>query len=57
MRNQPNGETGTLRLVRDGARSAGGMTLRFDPPKDARSGGFALDMGRVRGIRFVRTGS
>ena len=50
----PSGETYTLRRVRDGEFTAAGTTLRFDAPKDGRSAGFALDMGRAKGIRFER---
>ena len=39
---------------REGMFVAAGLTPRFDPERDGRSDGFALDMGRVRGIRFVR---
>ena len=51
----PSGSTATMRRIRDGVFLAGGTTLRFDPPRDGRIDGFALDQGRVRGIRFVRT--
>jgi hypothetical protein len=51
----PSGETRTLRRIRDGVFAGGGTTLRFDALRDGRSDGFALDLGRVRGIRFVRT--
>jgi hypothetical protein len=51
----PSGEPRTFRRIRDGVFASGGTTLRFDPPRDGRSEGFALDQGRVRGIRFVRT--
>jgi hypothetical protein len=52
----PDGRSPMFRRIRDGVFVAGGMTLRFDAPLDGRSGGFALDQGRVRGIRFVRKG-
>jgi hypothetical protein len=49
-----SGETRPFQQVREGMFVSGGVTLRFDPVRDGRSDGFALDMGRVRGIRFVR---
>jgi CubicO group peptidase (beta-lactamase class C family) len=52
----PSGGTTTLRRLRDGVFVGGGTTLRFDAPRDGRSAGFTLDRGRVRGIRFVRSG-
>jgi hypothetical protein len=50
----PSGRSVAFRQIRDGFFVGGGMTLRFDAPRDGRGGGFALDQGRVRGIRFVR---
>jgi CubicO group peptidase (beta-lactamase class C family) len=50
-----NGATATMRRIRDGVFVGGGTTLRFDAPRDGKVSGFALDQGRVRGIRFVRT--
>ena len=52
----PGGDTRTMRQSREGTFISGGLTLRFDPPRDGRSAGFELGQGRVRGIRFVRTG-
>ncbi|HYC53122.1 MAG TPA: serine hydrolase domain-containing protein [Gemmatimonadaceae bacterium] len=52
----PDGRSPTLRRIRDGLFVAGGMTVRFDAPVDGRISGFALDLGRVRGIRFGRRG-
>jgi len=51
----PGGATPTLRRIREGVFVGGGTTLRFDAARDGRSPGFALDQGRARGIRFVRT--
>jgi hypothetical protein len=50
----PNGGKPTFRQIREGVFVAGGVTLRFDAPRDGRIAGFALDQGRVRGLRFVR---
>lgn len=50
----PSGQSTAFRQIRDGMFVGGGRTLRFDAPRDGRSAGFALDQGRVRGIRFVR---
>lgn len=50
----PAGDSITLRPIQDGWFAGGGMTLRFDSPRDGRSPGFELDLGRVRGIRFSR---
>lgn len=51
----PSGGTGTLQRIREGVFVGGGTTLRFDAPRDGRVDGFVLDMGRVKGVRFVRT--
>ncbi|HEY9225439.1 MAG TPA: serine hydrolase domain-containing protein [Gemmatimonadaceae bacterium] len=53
----PAGNLVTLRQIRDGVFVSGGMTARFNSPRDGRSPGFELDLGRVRGIRFERTGT
>jgi CubicO group peptidase (beta-lactamase class C family) len=50
-----SGSTIPFRRIRDGVFVAGGTTLRFDAARDGEIAGFALDQGRVRGIRFVRT--
>ena len=50
-----SGGTIPFRRIRDGVFQAGSTTLRFDPVRDGSVPGFALDQGRVRGIRFVRT--
>ena len=51
---RPRGEVDTLRVA--GARSlrAGGMTYHFEPDVNGAAPGFALDLGRVRGVAFVR---
>lgn len=51
---RPRGEVDTLRVT--GARSfrAGGMTYHFEPNVNGAAPGFALDLGRVRGVAFVR---
>lgn len=51
----PSGSTATMRRICDGVFLARGTTLRFDQPKEGRIEGFALNQGRVRGIRFVLT--
>ncbi len=51
----PSGGTGTLQRVGERVFVGGGTTVRFDGPRDGRVDGFALDLGRVKGIRFVRT--
>ena len=51
----PSGSTIGFRRVSDGVFAAGPTTLRFDPVRDGVVSGFALDQGRVRGIRFIRT--
>lgn len=51
----PSGGAMIMRQSRDGVFTNGGTTLRFDPPRDGKVGGFVLDLGRVRGLRFVRT--
>ncbi len=51
----PYGQVRTLRRIRNDVFIGGGMTLRFDAPRDGRSAGFSLDQGRVRRIRFART--
>jgi hypothetical protein len=50
-----DGEPATYRRIRENVFVGGGRTIRFDAPRDGRSAGFALDLGRVRGIRFTRT--
>ena len=50
----PGDATTTFRRLRDGVFVAGGTTLRFDGVRDGRIPGFALDQGRMRGIRFIR---
>jgi hypothetical protein len=51
---RPRGEVDTLRVA--GARTfrAGGMTYHFKPNVNGSAPGFALDLGRVRGVEFVR---
>jgi hypothetical protein len=51
----PGSQTLTLRRIRNDVFIGGGLTLRFDAPRDGRSAGFSLDQGRVRGVRFTRT--
>jgi hypothetical protein len=50
----PTGGTATLRQLQEGVFIGGGNTVRFDPLKDGKAPGFSLDLGRVRGLRFVR---
>jgi hypothetical protein len=51
---RPRGEVDTLRVV--GARTfrAGGTTYRFSASANGNPPGFGIDIGRARGIEFVR---
>ena len=51
---RPRGQVDTLRVA--GARTfrSGGTTYHFAPNANGSSPGFALDLGRVRGVAFVR---
>ena len=51
---RPRGEVDTLRAA--GARTfrAGGMTYHFEPNVSGAAPSFALDLGRVRGVAFVK---
>jgi len=51
---RPRGEVDTLRVAGERTYRGGGMTYRFAPSADGRAAGFALDLGRVRGVEFVR---
>jgi hypothetical protein len=50
----PSGGTATLRRQQEGVFVGGGNTMRFDPLQDGKAPGFVLDLGRVRGLRFIR---
>jgi hypothetical protein len=53
---RPAAEPSALRpLVRD-EFSISGVTLRFQRDASGAVSGFMLDAGRVRNLRFVRTG-
>jgi CubicO group peptidase (beta-lactamase class C family) len=51
---RPRGEVDTLRVAGAQTFRAGGMTYHFRPDVNGSTPGFALDLGRVRGVEFVR---
>ena len=51
---RPRGEVDTLRVVGERTYRGDGMTYRFAPNANGRATGFALDLGRVRGVEFLR---
>ena len=51
---KPRGEIDTLRVVDPRTFRAGGVTYRFGAGPNGRSPSFAIDVGRARGLEFVR---
>jgi len=51
---RPRGEADTLRVVDNRTFRAGGMTYRFVAAPSGRAHAFTIDVGRARGLEFVR---
>jgi CubicO group peptidase (beta-lactamase class C family) len=51
---RPRGEVDTLQFVAPRTFRAGGLTYRFSPNANGSAPGFAVDIGRARGMEFER---
>ena len=51
---RPRGEVDTLAVAGERTFRGGGLTYRFEPNVGGKSPGFAVDIGRARGIAFRR---